>query len=44
MGYSAEFDRLYDSLQVNIEKNKKILGWTPEMSVESGLSQVVKGI
>ncbi|MNJ12150.1 GDP-6-deoxy-D-mannose reductase [compost metagenome] len=31
------FDRLFGSLQVDISKNRELLGWTPPLSLEQGL-------
>jgi len=34
----AEYQRLCESLQVDINKNKKILGWTPKLSLRQALN------
>jgi UDP-4-keto-D-QuiNAc 4-reductase len=35
----AEYQRLCESLQVDINKNKKILGWSPQLSLRQALSR-----
>ena len=42
IGKEAAVDRLCESLQVDISKNKTILGWVPPYSLEEGLSEMVK--
>jgi nucleoside-diphosphate-sugar epimerase len=38
---TAELDRLCGSLQVDISKAKKVLGWEPPFSVDQGLAKTV---
>lgn len=38
---SAEYERLFGSLQVDISKNEKLLGWVPSISVDEGISNAV---
>lgn len=40
-GRSAAIERLCGDLQVDIEKNRQLLGWTPKVSVEAALKQMV---
>ncbi|MCU7867521.1 MAG: SDR family oxidoreductase [Candidatus Thiodiazotropha sp. (ex Lucinoma borealis)] len=40
-GRSAIIERLTDDLQVDIEKNKKLLGWKPVIDVDSALAAMV---
>ena len=42
LGKRSMAQRLLGSLQVDISKSKKILGWTPPISVEDGLKETVK--
>ena len=42
IGKEAAVDRLCESLQVDITKNKNILGWAPPYSLEKGLSEMVR--
>ena len=35
--------RLCGSLQVDIEKTRRLLGWTPPLSLEEGLRRVTVG-
>jgi nucleoside-diphosphate-sugar epimerase len=37
VGQRAVISRLTDSLQVDISKTRKLLGWTPRVSVSEGL-------
>ncbi|MFK5985054.1 MAG: NAD-dependent epimerase/dehydratase family protein [Pseudomonadota bacterium] len=39
VGKKAEYSRLTDSLQVDIGKNKKLLDWTPELSLTQAMSE-----
>ncbi len=39
---SAEYKRLFSSLQVDISKNKELLDWSPIVSVDIGISNAVK--
>ena len=41
VGKEAAVDRLCESLQVDITKNKSVLGWEPPYSLEEGLSELV---
>jgi nucleoside-diphosphate-sugar epimerase len=38
----AEFQRLFGSLQVDINKNDELLDWRPEVSVEKGLREAIE--
>ncbi len=40
----SEYERLFGSLQVDIEKNEQLLAWKPEVSVETGIKQAVEGM
>ncbi len=40
-GRSAEYERLFGSLRVDITKNKQLLGWEPQQPIEKGLLQTV---
>lgn len=42
VGMSAQVRRLYNSLQVDIEKNKKLLNWTPPITMLQGLHKTVE--
>lgn len=42
LGFRAEFDRLYDSLQVDVGKNELLLDWKPKFSVENGIRKAVE--
>jgi len=42
VGKEAAVDRLCESLQVDISKNKMILGWMPPYTLEQGLAEMVK--
>lgn len=37
IGKQSIYQRLYDSLQVDITKTRHLLGWTPPISVDEGL-------
>ena len=41
-GRSAEVERLCGDLQVDIEKNRQLLGWTPRISVEAALDEMFR--
>lgn len=41
-GNAAAIDRLCESLQVDISKNKTVLGWIPPYTLEQGLVEMVK--
>lgn len=43
LGNRALAQRLCGSLQVDISKTQKVLGWTPPISVDEGLKRVVSG-
>jgi nucleoside-diphosphate-sugar epimerase len=36
--------RLCGSLQVDIEKTRRLLGWSPPLTLDQGLKKVAKGI
>jgi nucleoside-diphosphate-sugar epimerase len=36
--------RLFSSLQVDMEKTRQLLGWTPPVSLEQGLLQVAQSV
>ncbi|MDT6917584.1 UDP-glucose 4-epimerase family protein [Pseudomonas atacamensis] len=42
VGKEALAQRLFGSLQVDIGKNKRLLGWVPPMSLDQGLSATVQ--
>jgi UDP-glucose 4-epimerase len=42
LGKRAQVDRLLGSLAVDISKGRKLLGWTPPVSVEDGLKETVR--
>lgn len=42
IGRSAIIDRLCSSLQVDITKAKKVLGWSPPLTVDEGLAKAAK--
>lgn len=42
LGKSAAIDRLCESLQVDISKNKNLLGWTPPYSLKQSLAEMAK--
>ena len=37
----AEFERLFGTLQVDISKNKQLLGWKPPISVKEGIRKAI---
>ncbi|MES9979010.1 MAG: SDR family oxidoreductase [Candidatus Thiodiazotropha sp. 6PLUC6] len=41
-GRSSAIDRLCGNLQVDISKNRKVLGWTPKVTVEAALKEMVR--
>lgn len=41
VGKDAQVSRLCDSLSADISKTKRLLGWTPPVSVDKGLSKTV---
>ncbi|MCG7921867.1 MAG: SDR family oxidoreductase [Candidatus Thiodiazotropha lotti] len=43
-GRSAAIDRLCGDLQVDLDKNRRLLGWTPKQSVEAGLRDMIGGM
>lgn len=44
LGRQAEAHRLLDSLQVDIEKSRRLLGWSPPLTLDQGLTRAVKGL
>ncbi len=44
LGKSAVAHRLCGSLQVDIDKTRRLLGWTPPLSLDQGLMKVVEGM
>jgi nucleoside-diphosphate-sugar epimerase len=42
-GKKAEMDRLIDSLQVDINHTREVLGWRPRLTVDQGISEAVMG-
>jgi len=42
LGRGSEYDRLFGSLQVDITKNKQLLGWQAKTSVEEGIKASVE--
>lgn len=42
LGKDAVAQRIFGSLQVDIDKNKRVLGWTPPVSFQQGLNTTVK--
>ena len=42
LGCSGAVERLCSSLQVDIEKNRRILGWTPPVNVDEGINRTVR--
>jgi nucleoside-diphosphate-sugar epimerase len=42
LGKAAIANRLFGSLQVDISKNKRLLGWTPPVTLDRGLSAAVQ--
>ncbi|MCG8036893.1 MAG: NAD-dependent dehydratase, partial [Candidatus Thiodiazotropha taylori] len=43
-GRSAAIDRLCGDLQVDLDKNRRLLGWTAKRSVAAGLKDMVGGM
>ncbi|MCG7906421.1 MAG: hypothetical protein JAY95_07820, partial [Candidatus Thiodiazotropha taylori] len=43
-GRSAAIDRLCGDLQVDLDKNRRLLGWTAKRSVAAGLRDMVGGM
>ncbi|MET0010660.1 MAG: SDR family oxidoreductase [Candidatus Thiodiazotropha sp. 6PLUC9] len=41
-GRSSAIDRLCGNLQVDISKNRRVLGWTPKVTVEAALKEMVR--
>ncbi|MES9862602.1 MAG: SDR family oxidoreductase [Candidatus Thiodiazotropha sp. LLP2] len=41
-GRSSAIDRLCGNLQVDISKNRKLLGWRPKVTVETALQEMVR--
>lgn len=44
LGRSAQIDRLIGSLQVDIGHTRRVLGWTPRLTVEQGLRLAVQDV
>lgn len=44
LGKRAVAQRLCGSLQVDIEKTRRLLGWTPPLTLDQGLKKAVEGI
>lgn len=44
LGKRAVAQRLCGSLQVDIEKTRRLLGWTPLLTLDEGLKKAVKGM
>jgi nucleoside-diphosphate-sugar epimerase len=44
IGYREAARRLIDSLQVDISKARRVLGWTPPVSVDEGLRRVAASV
>ncbi|MCU7938290.1 MAG: SDR family oxidoreductase [gamma proteobacterium symbiont of Bathyaustriella thionipta] len=42
LGRQSEYERLFGSLQVDISKNKQLLDWQPEVSIQSAMLTTVK--
>ncbi len=42
-GKRAEIDRLVGSLQIDSSHTRRVLGWTPPVSVEEGVRRMVQG-
>ena len=42
LGRDAEFERLFGSLQVDINKKKELLGWVPQVSVMEGIKKTIE--
>ena len=43
LGKRAEIDRLVGSLQINRSHTRRVLGWTPPVSVQEGIRRMVQG-
>jgi len=43
LGKRAEIDRLVGSLQINSSNTRRVLGWTPPVSVQEGIRRMVQG-
>ena len=43
LGKQAVIDRLFGSLQVDISKTQRLLGWRPLISVDEGFARMVEG-
>jgi nucleoside-diphosphate-sugar epimerase len=43
LGKRAEIDRLVGSLQIDSSHTRRVLGWTPPVSVEEGIRRMVQG-
>ena len=43
LGKREMAQRLCGSLQVDIEKTRRLLGWTPPISLDEGLKKVAEG-
>lgn len=41
-GKAGVYERLFGSLQIDISKNRKLLGWQPPVSVDAGLADTVR--
>jgi nucleoside-diphosphate-sugar epimerase len=44
LGKRAVAQRLCGSLQVDIEKTRRLLGWSPPLSLDQGLKKAVEGM
>lgn len=44
LGKRAEVQRLCGSLQVDIEKTRRLLGWSPPLTLDQGLKKAVEGM
>ncbi len=42
LGKGAAADRLFSSLQVDISESRRLLGWTPPLSLDEGLRRAVR--
>ena len=43
LGKRAEIDRLVGSLQIDSSHTRRVLGWTPPVSVQEGIRRMVQG-
>jgi nucleoside-diphosphate-sugar epimerase len=43
LGKRAEIDRLVESLQIDSSHTRRVLGWTPPVSVQEGIRRMVQG-